>query len=193
MNSVVVNNARLLLIDGLSIVQDCQHKILSDIEAYDMTDGGCINIKHDDTRRVFYFYTLKAICDVVIESQQDTRCVVMFNDQCVKHYDFDFIKYYQVPGQQFCKFIQQLFTHMDKILPTQFFIQRDEVCFSQLMQDGLSGECRELINDINSQHAKKAKKVFTFEKAKKFINKYQLTYLNNEYFNKEKIKSLLYK
>ena len=39
----------------------------------------------------------------------------------------------------------------------------------------------------------KSKKIFTFEKSKKFVKEYGLTYLDQHYFDKVKIKSLVYK
>jgi len=89
--------------------------------------------------------------------------------------------------------MSRLFKRINNILPTQFYIQHDQTCFNQLENMSSPGEYREMVNDILAQHDKKSRKIFTFEKAKKFIDKYGLTYLNNEYFGKVKIKSLMYK
>lgn len=194
MMKCVVDNGRITLVDGLSIIEQCQYDIISDIEMYEMLDKQRhININKIDTQRVFYFYILKNICDIVMKSNTSTRCVVILNNNCVSEYSFDIIKLYGVETDKFCSFISRLFKHMNNILPTQFYIQHDQTCFNQLEDISTPGEYREMINDILAQHDKKSRKVFTFEKAKKFIDKYGLTYLNNEYFGKVKIKSLMYK
>ena len=194
MMKCVVDNGRITLIDGLSIIERCQYDIISDLEMYEMLDKQRhININKIDTQRVFYFYILKNICDTVMESNSSTRCVVTLNNNCVSDYSFDIINLYGVETDKFCSFVSRLFKRMNNILPTQFYIQHDQACFNQLENMSTPGEYREMINDILAQHDKKSRKSFTFEKAKKFIDKYGLTYLNNEYFSKVKIKSLMYK
>lgn len=190
----VVDNGRITLVDGLSIIEQCQYDIISDLEMYEMLDNQRhININKTETQRVFYFYILKNICDIVMSSNSSTRCVVVFNSDCVEDYSFDIIKLYNVDTDNFCSFVNRLFKRMNNILPTQFYTQHNQVCFKQLEDIHSNGECIELINDILSQHDKKTRKNFTFENAKKFIDKYGLTYLNNEYFSQVKIKSLMYK
>lgn len=194
MMKCVVDNGRITLVDGLSIIEQCQYDIISDLEMYEMLDKQQhININKIDTQRVFYFYILKNICDTVMNSNSSTRCVVTLNNNCVSDYSFDIINLYGVETDKFCSFVSRLFKRMNNILPTQFYIQHDQTCFKQLENVSTSGEYREMINDILAQHDKKSHKSFTFEKAKKFIDKYGLTYLNNEYFSKVKIKSLMYK
>lgn len=190
----VADNGRITLIDGLSIIEQCQYEIISDLEMYEMLDNQRhININKTETQRVFYFYILKNICDIVMESNSSSRCVVILTDGCITEYSFDIISLYGVDVDKFCSFMTRLFKRMNNILPTQFYIQHDGTCFKQLENVSTPGEYREMINDILAQHDKKSRKSFTFEKARKFINKYGLTYLNNEYFSKVKIKSLMYK
>lgn len=190
----VAENSRIMLFDGLEIVEQCQYSIISDLEMYGMLDKQRhININKIDTQRVFYFYILKNICDIVINSKTSARCVITFNDKCISDYSFDIINLYGVDQDKFCMFMTRLYKRMNNILPTQFYIHQHQTHFNKLNDQTSPGEWRELMWDIEAQYEKKSRRLFTFEKAKKFIDKYGLTYLNNEYFSKVKIKSLMYK
>ena len=82
---------------------------------------------------------------------------------------------------------------MNSILPTLFYVCDDDRCFKEVQNDVKSGEYIDISNDILSAQQRKSNKTFTFEKAKTFVKRYGLTYLDEEYFNKVKIKTLLYK
>lgn len=185
-----VSNIRF--VDFMSVVQQMQHDIIADIDRFDLIVDGQININKNDVQRVFYFYILKKICDVVMSAEGGDRHVFIYNENCVCKYETIFNND-ALNVELFDKFLTRLVQRVDRILPTQFFICNDDTCFDELMNDTSSGEYRDFMSAVYSQQMKKNNKTFTFEGARKFIKRYGLTYLDNEYFSKVKIKSLMYK
>lgn len=186
----VTNN--ICFVDFISVVDHVQYDIINDIDKFDLSVDGMINISKSDVQRVFYFYILKCVCDIVMKSDSDERHVFVHNS---KHDYKSGVDLHDrlLDMNTYRLFMNRLVNKVNNILPTQFYIHLDNVCFGQLMNDTKSGEYRDFLNSVRSQHTKHRNNTFTFESAKKFIRRYGLTYLDDEYFSKVKIKSLMYK
>lgn len=179
------------LIDVFSLLQQCETDILRDLDMFDLIDTGGANFKKKDTKTVFYFYILKYICDYVINSHSKNKCVFFYNKKCLDQDKLNIFKRCDTSKWKFGQFILTFINKLNNILPNLFYVVDDDVCFDQIDVD--SGECKDMIGSIKSQMNVKNKKTFTFEKSKKFVKDYGLTYLDEHYFNKVKIKSLVYK
>ena len=150
-----------------------------------------INYKQHDTKKIFYFYILKSVCDCMLESSGNNRCVFFYNDNCIDRYKLQFIEHSDI--HQYRVFFTSLVRKMNSILPTLFYIISDDRCFKELSDNIETGEYLDISNDIIAARRLKSNKRFTFERAKNFVKRYGLTYLDKEYFNKVKIKTLLYR
>ena len=187
-----VVSSNTCFVDFISVVRHTQRDIVNDIDKYDLSVDGKININKNDIQRIFYFYILKCVCDVVMKSDSNERHVFVYNQNCV---DVDNVDLHDRLSDvdAYRLFLSRLVNKVNNILPTQFYTRHDSVCFDQLMSNTKSGEYRDFLSDVYSQQMKFYNRSFTFESAKKFIKRYGLTYLDDEYFSKVKIKSLMYK
>lgn len=191
MRELNVDKHNVVLFDVISLIQSCEKDILRDLDRLDLlTDEGC-NFRKKDTKTVFYYYILKKICDTVIQSTNKNKCVFFYNKCCLSSQSLILMKRCDTSNWKFGQFIMTLIKKMSNILPNVFYISEDDVCFDQI--DICNGDGEELMSKIKNQVTIKNKKIFTFEKAKKFISDFGLTYLDEHYFNKVKIKSLVYK
>ncbi len=191
MRSLNIDKHNIILFDVISLIQDCEQNILQDLDRLCLlTEEGC-SFRKKDTKTVFYYYILKKICDTVIESTNKNKCVFFFNKCCLNSHHSILMKRCETSNWKFGQFVVTLIKKMNNILPNLFYISDDDICFDQI--DVSNGDGTELMNIIKNQAMVKNKKIFTFEKAKKFIQNFGLTYLDEHYFNKVKIKSLVYK
>jgi hypothetical protein len=184
-----IGNLQVKLIDVLTLVEDCQIEIINDLHRFDLLEE--LSFKNHDTKRVFYYYILKTVCDVIIKSKGIDRCVFFYNHQCIQSYTIQFLEYSSV--YRFREFLTTIINKMNNILPTLFYICDEERCFDDIISDIHTGEYIDISNDIIAAQQRKSNKLFTFEKAKSFVRRYGLTYLDRDYFNKVKIKTLLYR
>tara|TARA_R110002110_G_scaffold32678_5_gene113101 strand:+ start:1059 stop:1625 length:567 start_codon:yes stop_codon:yes gene_type:complete len=186
--SINLGKVQVKLFDTLSLISDTQVHISDDLHKFGLLSP--LNYKKHDSKKVFYYYILKAICDCVIESKDKDKYVFFYNGECLRDYYFEFLQHSNI--EELTVFLDSVIKKMNTILPTLFYICSDQ-CFCDINENIYSGEWQESINRIIAARQEKADKKFTFEKAKKFVDKYELTYLNREYFNKLKIGALLYK
>lgn len=191
MKVLSLDKSNIDLIDMLSILQHCETDILRDLDMFKLIAEDGANFKKKDTKTVFYFYILKYICDYIINSRSKNKCVFFYNRKCLDQDKLNIVDRCDTSKWKFGQFILTFINKLNNILPNLFYIIDDDVCFDQI--DINSGECKDMINSIKSQIMAKNKKIFTFEKSKKFVKEYGLTYLDEHYFNKVKIKSLVYK
>lgn len=189
MRSISIGNLQIKLVDILTIVEDSQIDIINDLHQFELLEE--LNFKKHDTKKVFYYYILKNICDTIIKSRGINRCVFFYNHQCVDRYPLEFIKYSNI--LRFREFFNTIMKKMNAILPTLFYVCEEDRCLEDIIKDVKTGEYMDISSEILALQQRKSNKVFTFEKAKNFVKRYELTYLDKEYFDKVKIKTLLYK
>lgn len=187
-----IDTHNVVLIDIISLIQNCELNIVKDLEQFSLIDDTGSNFRKKDVKTIFYFYILKSICDAVINSPSKNKCVFYYNKGCLCESDLIIFKRCDTSKWKFSQFILTFIKKLNNILPNLFYIaDNNHACIDLI--DTTTGEGKELISSIKSNILIKNKKIFTFEKAKNFIKEYGLTYLDEQYFNKVKIKSLVYK
>ena len=188
MLSTILGKSNIKLIDILSLVYDSQVRIMNDLHMFDLLDQ--LNYRKHDTKKVFYYHILKSVCDCIISSSDNNQHVFFYNRSCIDNYRFEVLNYSN--SEEFQKFLNILIKKMNSILPTLFYMCNDR-CFDEMVKDVNSGEWQDVYLAISAELAIKRNRKFTFEQSKKFVDKFELTYLDREYFNKLKISALLYK
>lgn len=186
MNSIDIDKYNLHVVDVIDLISSVEYQVLRDLDQYGVTPP--FNYRTKIIKTVFYFYTLKKICDVVIDCDARNKCVFFYNEDCMDQYDLTLHK--KQGSHTFVSFVKTFLRHMNSILPLLFYITND-VCFNEL--NDKSGDSQDILLDMSSTRVNKANKSFTFERSKKFVKTYGLTYLDKEYFDKVKVKALLYK
>ena len=139
-------------------------------------------------KRIFYHYTIFNFCEAILKNTSKNKSVLFFNntqlDECSlqAHYnDIDIIKN-----------ITYVLNKMKKILPVKVYISRYSLPYFKHLLDSRQGRGQMLLNDIQTNTNKDYER-FTFNNAKQFTRRYELTWLNEEYFNRLSTKFLLIK
>jgi hypothetical protein len=148
-----------------------------------------ITFKNKDIRRLFVHNIIHSICEEILESRVNEKCIVYFSTTSLPH---SFINDF-VNEEEVLVFLEKLFNKIKKMLPVSILVTSNSFEYFCYLLDKNKAEGTELlysmISIINSSNFDK----FTFQKIKNFSKKYGLTFLSNMYFNDIKSKQLLIK
>ena len=158
--------------------------IINDLHMFDILDKSFNNV---DVKKIAYHYIIHGFSEAVLQSTCKGKHILFFNNtqlpECsmLKFYDeFDVIH-----------LINVVLSRVKRILPIKVYISKYSLPYFDHLLKSKSGKGSMLLNDI--QRPKKDFTEFTFSKAKAFSKKYELKWLNDEYFNRLSTKLLLIK
>jgi len=183
-NSFVVDEHRLVLLSFENIFKRIELQLLNDLNEYSLIVNDRIDLRNQDTKRLLYHNLIHTICDTIIRYRQ------YYKRDIVILYDTIFTQ-----DSEICKFIdctvlyKQLCTCLSKIqtiLPIHIVKCTDTVDNTFLANGEGIDLLHTLTNDLNKPTKQK-----TFKKINDFTVKYDLTFLNERYFNKLNTKLLL--
>ena len=184
MNCLHIEKYNICVSDFINVCDSSLIDICEDLDKYDLLDN--ININKRDVKTVVFFHILKRVCDIVI-SNRVRRCVFVCDINKIMSCDF----YTRLENGRDKSIITAMCRTFNRVLPSLFFLTDDDT--SCIYRDIDCGESIDMIQSITDKLQSKSRKLFTFESVKQFISKYGLTYMSSSYFDKIKIKSLLYK
>lgn len=168
--------------------------IVDDLLLYDKyTD---LNIRSQDTKRIYYYYMIKHLCDTIKHTKTNNRIVVFYSEKDIKcNFAQCTNKRTRKGGQRdnrddFVLFMSRFFKHFKSMIPIRTYISN--VKFNTFVQyyNTNKGKYIEIINSLRKDHDSSRKNM---EKLKKFADKYKLTYINDAYINNVRMKGALYK
>ena len=147
-----------------------------------------LNFKHADTKKVFYFYIIKGVCDAIINTKSNNKVVIFYNEDDLLT-DNIFVNEGWCNNFRFKAFFNTIIKKVNTLLPIKVYISK--IPFSEFV-DCYNNELGDVKGVIKS--LSRAKKSYTnLLKIKTFTKKYQLTYLDKDYFNQLKVRSIMYK
>ena len=184
MSCLHIKRYNICVSDFINVCDSSLIDICEDLDKYDLLDN--ININKHDVKTVIFFHILKRVCDIVI-SNRAGRCVFVCDTNKIMLCDF----HTRLEVGRDKSIITTMCKTFNRVLPSLFFLTADDT--SCLYKDIDCGESIDMIQSITNRLQSKSKKLFTFENVKRFVSKYGLTYISSSYFDKIKIKSLLYK
>ena len=144
------------------------------------------SINNADVKKIAYHYIIFGFSEAILNSANRNKHILFFNNtqlpECsmLKFYEFDVIN-----------LINTTLNRMKLILPIKRYISKYSLPYFDHLLKSKSGKGDILLNDI--QKPKKDFAEFTFSKAKAFSKKYDLKWLNSNYFNRLSTKFLLIK
>ena len=174
-------------IDFCSVITDCSVDITDDLYKYKLLDK--LKFNNKDTKKVFYYYIIKRLCDLLIKSKDSNKLIFFFSEADLYRCK---LNEYTTP-KRFKTFIASVVSKLKTLFPIKFYIS--EVPFVEFDRIIIcnTGEAKDIILTLQ-QNIKKFKiEHYTFSKIKQFIKSYELTYLDNHYFNQVKVKAIIYK
>ena len=175
------------------IFVDAYKNIVKDLIMYDkFTD---LNIRNQDTKKIYYYHLIKQMCDVISQCKTDNRVIVYYSDKDIR---CDFQKCSNKRTRhgettdkrpEFRLFMTRFLKQIKNILPIKVYV--GDVKFNTFVQyyNTNKGKYLEIINTLKTSKATPT----NMEKFKKFTDKYKLNYLTKHYVDNVKIKCMMYK
>lgn len=159
--------------------------IVDDLHRYGLLEK---SINNTLVKKIVYHHCIFNFCEAILKNKTDKKSLLFFNntqlDECslLEYYDEDDI----------INIILNVILRIKKILPVKTYTSRYSLMYFKHLLELRKGRGDLLLNDIQKNTSKDHAK-YTFNTAKKFAKKYDLTWLNEEYFNKLSTKFLLIK
>lgn len=194
MDSIELDNYGLHVINFECVFQDAYKFIVDDLITYDKFHD--LNIRSQDTKRIYYYHLIKTLCDRVISTKTTNKIVIYYSEKDIKC-DFKQCVNNKTrkgnkvdPRSDFVLFMNRFFKQIKTMIPVKVFI--NDVKFNTFVQyyNTNKGKYLETINKLRSMQSKTN---FNFSKLKSYSDKYKLVYLSNDYLNQVKVKSIMYK
>ena len=193
MDHIDLDNYGLHVVNFESIFTAAYKQIVKDLILYDkFTD---LNIRNQDTKKIYYYYIVKTLCDYVSNVNTSNRVVVFFSDKDIKC-DFKQCTNKRTrkgttkdSRSEFILFMNRFFKQIKNILPIKVYTSN--VKFNTFVQyyNTNKGKYTEIVNILRTSKASPT----NMEKFKKFTQKFGLTYLTKHYVNNMRIKCMMYK
>lgn len=186
-DKIRLNTYNLTFVDVNSVISSCEVDIIDDLYKYNLLND--IKFNNKDTKKVFYYYMIKKICDILIESKDTNKIIFWFNTIDLKSSGFlQYTTHFRLKS-----FIETAIKKLRSFFPVKF--HTSEVQFEDFTRivDEDRGTRREIVQNVNESLKKFKIENYTFSKVKQFIKNFDLTYLDNHYFNQVKVKAIMYK
>ena len=175
----------ITLIDFNQIfIKKIQIDVLDDLYRYKLLNK---SLSNTDVRKIFYHHIIFNICEQMLQVTC-SKPIMIFNytqlDDCIIK---DYFK-----EDALLEFLDYTVSKIQKNLPVKIFKSKFNV--ETLMALKAKGDGRALTVLTGVIHNSNAFNVnsYTFENIKKITKKYELTFLNLDYFNRLKTKQLLF-
>ena len=173
----------ITLIDFYSVVTECELDIINDLYVLELLDG--LNFMKKDTKKVFYFYIIKKICEFLVETREKNKIIFYFNEDSIPKTE---ITQY-CNNFRFKSFIRTIAKKVNQLFPVKIYF--NDLEFSEFKSN--SGETKDVVMQIREKLNSFKVENYTFSKIKLFTQKYELTYLSKDYFCQVKVKAIMYK
>jgi hypothetical protein len=166
-------------------VKYASDSIVNDLHKYGLLEK---SLSNTTVRKIFYHHTILNFCDAILKNKTDKKSVLFFNNTQLE--DCSLLQFFN--EDDIIKYISAVINKMKLILPVKTYISRYSVPYFKHLLEKQQGRGHMLLNDIQQNTAKDFTK-YSFSKAKQFAKRYELIWLNQEYFNYLSTKFLLIK
>ena len=179
-----LNNHNITLVDFYSIFSECELSIINDLHDYQLLQD--LNFKIKDTKKIFYFYIIKEVCEFLSNAKDKNRIVFYFNENDIPKTE---ITCY-CNNFRFKSFIRTVAKKLNQLFPVKFYF--GDMTFDEFEHINI-GEVKDVVMQIREKLKSFKIENYTFSKIKLFTQKYELTYLSKGYFDRVKVKAIMYK
>jgi hypothetical protein len=164
--------------------KEIQFDIINDLHKFELLDK---SINNKDTNKIFLHYIIYHICNKILK--MNSKSVIFFNynqlDEC------ELMKYYS--EKDILTVMLKIINKLNNLLPIILHISKLSIDYLKHLIEIGDGKSFLTINSIRLKCDKLDTAKYTFSGVKKMTKKYDLTFLNNDYFNRLSTKLLLIK
>ena len=183
MADLYIENYDFTIIDFNDLlINDIQAKIINSLHEYNLLDKSINNLQ---VKKFIYHYTIYSICEKLLEDK--TKSIIYYNYTQLD--DCELFKYFK--ENEILSFFTNFLRKVDKILPLKIFISKYSILYLDHLIDINDGKAQTTINSMISKINNMDISKYTFSEVKKFTRRYELTFLNKDYFNRLSTKLLL--
>jgi|GEM_PF-6018964 len=175
----------LILINFDNLLAEIESNCLNDLHQAGLIINYQLDLSNSDSRKIIYHHVIYGICEEIHRLKSVHHKVVVFPPEISSNHEF----------LQFCSkddfqnVLNSLTKRLQNLLP--FVIYRsEENLFGNI--DITDGNIRDLLGILSRKCQIKDNKSFTYEKIKKFSDKFDLNFLSREYFESIKTKMRLH-
>ena len=166
-------------------VKYASDSIVDDLHKFGLLEK---SLSNSMVRKIFHHYTIFNFCEAILKNNTDKKSVLFFNNTQME--ECSLMNYYH--EDDIVKHISSVINRMSRILPVKTYISRYSIPYFKHLLEMRQGRGHMLLNNIQQNTSKDYSK-YSFNKAKQFAKRYELLWLNEEYFNYLSTKFLLIK
>lgn len=178
MKRINIDKFHLSLIDLKSILPDIEHKIIDDIYKFQLS----IEKGNKDLKSIIYHHLILDICTEVKRAPSVYKVVT--------YHDVKFLDGY-MKGEESSIFFEQTMKKLNNLLPINIWKSPYDFKVMRKLLQTTSGERIELEYQLNKFTDTRKKSLYSFNKIKKFGNRYGLQFLTKNFFEKIENKQLI--
>lgn len=174
----------IVLIDFNQVfIKEIQIDILDDLYKYKLLQK---SLNNKDVQKIFYHHIIFKICEELLNSSKG-KPIILFNytqlDDCI-------IKEY-FKEDKLLEFLTLVIQKIERNLPIKIFKSKFNIQTICHLKEKNDGRALTLITGIIEKSNTFDTKNYSFENIKRLTKKYELTFLNVDYFNRIKTKQIL--
>ena len=183
MADICIENYDLKIIDFNELFTDTiQYRIIDALYEFNLLNNSLTNT---NVKKFFFHQIIFEICERVLE--KTGKSIIYFNNTQLE--DCELMKYFK--EKEILLALTSILRKIEKLLPVKFYISKYSIEYLNHLIEKDDGKAQttinSMINKVNSLDIGK----FTFSNIKKFTKRYDLTFLNRDYFNRLSTKLLL--
>lgn len=183
MSDLFIETHDLNIIDFNDLfIDSTQHEIINALHNYELLEK---SINNSSVKKFFLHYTILSICEKILNSNK--KSLVFFNYTQLN--DCELLSYYR--ENEILNFLLTNLRKIEKLLPVKIYISKYSVDYLSYLIEKGDGKAYTTINSMISKINNIDISKFTFSNIKKFTKRYELTFLNSDYFNRLSTKLLL--
>jgi hypothetical protein len=179
----------ILLVDLITFFKkNIENNIIDSCHEYGLFKKNKLSVHNEDFQKIFYHHTIINFCNFIIQNEHR----VVFYCSQINDNSLDLTKYISL--NTFKKFTKKYFKHITKILPI-YIIQTEsndniETIKNKFLEN--NGDLVDIIRMTENSIDKRKKTSYSLSDAKKFAKKYELNFINKQYFEQLFVKMHLY-
>ena len=185
MSNVDLGIYNINLINCNEIFKDTSDNIVDDLYKFNLLEK---SLNNTIVKRLFIHHTIHHLCEAVLKSESKKKNILFFNNTQLN--DISLAKFYN--ESDIIKSICSVLRKIKDTLPIKVYVSRYSLDYFHYLLESNQGKGYLLLNEVRNA-ADLDNSRFTFSKIKQYTKKYELTWLNEEYFNRLSTKFLLIK
>ncbi len=183
MPDITLKSHEINILDFNELFRDgIQFDIINSLYEFNLLDN---SINNTNVKRYFIHHIIFQVCEKVLS--KSGKSIVYFNNTQID--DIEILKYFN--ENELLNTLTNILRRIEKLLPVKFYISKYSIEYLNHLIDTKDGRGYTTINSMVSKVNSIDISRFTFSKIKSFTKKYELSFLNTDYFNRLSTKLLI--